>query len=208
MPDIRIESFQGYCPTQDKWEKVEQEYFDVTTMGSNHREYLKGLMTCPYISLRNGTCQISEECPVLNGEWTSDSPDVFVALQFNDPKKNRRKIVDEVIKPVCSEMGLNAFIVMDIEHNDVVYDVILKSISKSHFIIADLTYNNNGAYYEAGYAKGQGKEVIHTCSEEWFKTGGVHFDVNALNLIIYDDNNDLAIKLRKRIRETGNIKAK
>ena len=103
---------------------------------------------------------------------------------------------------------LNAFIVMDIEHNDVVYDVILKSISKSHFIIADLTYNNNGAYYEAGYAKGQGKEVIHTCSEEWFKTGGVHFDVNALNLIIYDDNNDLAIKLRKRIRETGNIKAK
>lgn len=86
-----------------------------------------------------------------------------MALQFNDPNKNRRKIVDEVIRPV----------------------------------------------YEAGYAKGQEKVVIHTCYKEWFTTSGVHFDVNALNLIIYDDNNnDLAIKLRKRIRETGNIKAK
>ncbi|MDD3673753.1 MAG: hypothetical protein PHG70_09575 [Synergistaceae bacterium] len=205
MPNIQTETFQGYCPTQDKWEKVEQEYFDVTTKDSNHRQYLKGLMNCPYICFKNGTCPISEDCPVLKGEWTSDSPDVLIALQFNDSDGNRREIVDEVIKPVCSEMGLNAFIVLDIEHNDVVYDVILKSISKSRFIIADLTYNNNGAYYEAGYAKGQGKIVIHTCYKEWFTTSGVHFDVNALNLIIYDDNNDLAIKLRNRIRETGNI---
>lgn len=208
MTDNRKETFQGYCPTQDKWEKVEQEYFDVTTKDSNHRQYLKGLMNCPYICFKNGTCPISEDCPVLKGEWTSDSPDVFVALQFNDPYGHQREIVDKVIKPVCREIGLNAFIVKDIEHNDVIYGVILKSILKSRFIIADLTYNNNGAYYEAGYAKGQGKVVIHTCYKEWFTTSGVHFDVNALNLIIYDDNNDLAIQLRKRIRETGNIKAK
>lgn len=202
MQHIRIEILQGYCPTQDKWETVEQEYLDITTMSSSHRQYNKGLMTCPYISFRNGTCTLSNECPVLKGEWTSDNPSVFVALQFNSPDGTSRKIVDEVIKPVCEEIGLNAFVVSEIEHNDGIYDVILKSISKSRFIIADLTYNNNGAYYEAGYAKGQGKKVIHSCSSEWFRSSGVHFDVKGLNLILYNNNDDFAIKLRKRIRET------
>lgn len=70
------------------------------------------------------------------------------------------------------------------------------------FIITDLTFNNNGAYYEAGYAKGQGKKVIHTCSKDWFEKNGVHFDVTGLNLILYDSDKDFAEKLKKRIRET------
>lgn len=202
MPNNRIEYFQGYCPTQDKWENVEQTYLNVTTLGSEHYEYIAGLMTCPYISFRNGICPISRECPVVKGEWTSDNPNVFVALQFNTPDGSPRNIVETVIKPACAEMGLNAFVVSEIEHNDGIYDVILKSISKSRFIITDLTYNNNGAYYEAGYAKGQGKKVIHACSREWFETSGVHFDVNGLNLIIYDGDEDFAEKLKRRIRET------
>lgn len=202
MLQNRIERFQGYCPTQDKWENVEQTYIDVTADCSTHYEYIPGLITCPYISFRNGTCALSMECPIVKGEWTSENPDVFVALQFNTPTGRPRKIVDNVIKPVCADMGLRAFIVSDIEHNDSIYEVILKSISKSRFIIADLTYNNNGAYYEAGYAKGQGKMVIHTCSKEWFMASGVHFDVKGLNLIIYDNDEDLAGKLKKRIQET------
>ncbi|WP_324665501.1 hypothetical protein VLL09_03320 [Dehalococcoides mccartyi] len=202
MQSNRIEIFQGYCPTQDKWETVEQTYIDVTTMGSEYHEYIQGLMTCPYISFRNGTCKLSKECPVIKGEWTSENPSVFVALQFNAPDGTSRDIVDAIIKPVCTEIGLNAFTVSEIEHNDGIYDVILKSISKSRFVIADLTYNNNGAYYEAGYAKGQGKKVIHACSREWFKSSGVHFDVTGLNLILYDNAEDFAEKLRKRIRET------
>lgn len=202
MSQNRIERFQGYCPTQDKWETVEQTYLDVTTTGSEHYEYIPGHMTCPYISFRNGTCTLSRECPVVKGQWTSENPNVFVALQFKTPDGSPRKIVDDVIKPVCAEIGLSAFIVSEIEHNDGIYDVILKSIVKSRLIIADLTYNNNGAYYEAGYAKGQGKIVIHTCSNEWFMTSGVHFDVKGLNLIIYDGDEDFAENLRKRIRET------
>lgn len=202
MQRNRIEKFQGYCPIQDKWETVEQTYLDVTTLSSAYHEYIPGLMTCPYISFRNGTCKLSNDCPVIKGEWTSGNPSVFVALQFNNLDGSNRDIVDTIIKPVCSELGLNAFIVSEIEHNDVIYDVILKSISKSNFVIADLTYSNNGAYYEAGYAKGQGKKVIHTCSSEWFRTGGVHFDVKGLNLILYDNNDDFAEKLKNRIRET------
>lgn len=178
---------------------------DVTTHSSTHNEYIKGLMTCPYISFRNGTCAISSDCPVVKGEWTDENPNVFVALQFNNPDKSQRKIVDDVIKPVCAELGFRAFTVPEIEHNDGIYEVILKSISKSYLIIADLTYNNNGAYYEAGYAKGQGKKVIHTCSREWFEESSVHFDVKGLNLIIYDSDEDFSKKLRKRIGETCSL---
>lgn len=198
----RIEMFQGYCPTQDKWEYVEQTYLDVTSLDSKYQKYIKGLMTCPFISFRKGTCELSEDCPVIKGEWTSDNPNVFVALQFDSPNGNKRRIVDTVVKPVCAEFKMNAFVVSDIEHNESIYDVIIKSISKSRFVIADLTYNNNGAYYEAGYAKGQGKKVIHTCERNWFDSSGVHFDVKGLSLLIYDNDEDFSEKLRKRIRET------
>jgi len=202
MQHKRVEKFRGYCPTQDKWETVEQVYFDVTKTGSNHYEYIPGHITCPFISFRKGTCELSKNCPVVKGEWTSENPNVFVALQFDSPEGKSRSVVHDVIKPVCSELGLNAFTVLEPEYNDGIYDNILKSISKSHIVIADLTYDNNGAYYEAGYAKGQGKIVIHTCSREWFKMEGVHFDVKGLNLILYENNEDFAEKLRKRIRET------
>lgn len=202
MAQNRIEKFQGYCPTQDKWEHVEQSYIDCTTLSSTHREYLPGLLTCPFISFRNGACSLISNCPIVRGEWTSDNPDVFVALQFSTPDGSQRKLVDTVIKPVCAELGLQAFVVSEIEHNDGIYDEILKSISRSRFIIADLTFNNNGAYYEAGFARGQGKGVIHTCSKEWFDKSSVHFDVRGLNLIIYDSDEDFIVKLKKRIRET------
>ena len=202
MVQNRIEKFQGFCPTQDKWETVEQTYLDVTSHDSEYREYIKGLMTCPFVSFRNGTCNMIKECPITKGEWTSENPNVFIALQFFTPDGRSRNIVDSVIKPVCAEIGMKAFVVSEVEHNDGIYDVILKSISKSRFVIADLTYNNNGAYYEAGYAKGQGKKVIHACSREWFSTSGVHFDVTGLNLIIYNNDDDFAEKLKKRIRET------
>lgn len=205
MARNRIEKFQGYCPTQDEWETVEQTYLDVTSFDSTYTEYIPGLMTCPHISFRNGKCELYRDCPVLTGEWASTSPGVFVAMQFQAPDGTQRLIVDNVIRPVCSEMGLSAFLVSELEHNEGIYDVILKSIAKSRFMIADLTYNNNGAYYEAGYARGQGKTVIHTCSREWFNKHSVHFDVRGLNLIVYDDDNDFAEKLRKRIRETVSL---
>ncbi len=199
----RVESFQGYCPTQDKWEKVEQTYIDCTTLASTYPQFIEGMMLCPYISFKNGQCSYYSNCPVkYKGSWSKDSPDVFVAMQFCTPEGISRDIVEIVIKPVCRELGLNAFVVSEVEHNESIYDIILQSISKSRFVIADLTYNNNGAYYESGYAKGQGKPVIHCCSKEWFSTHKVHFDIAGLNLIIYDSDDDLIHKLKKRISET------
>jgi hypothetical protein len=196
------ETFQGFCPTQNKWERVEQTYHIAQVAGQKDPIVFDGLFLCPYISFRHGECENMSNCPVKNGEWSADSADVFVAFQFKTPDDIPRTILKDVIKPVCKEFELNAFASTDIEHNDGIYGEILKSITKSRFVIADLSYGNNGAYYEAGYAKGQGKKVIHTCLKKWFDEEGVHFDVNGLNLVIYEDDEDFRQRLRKRIEGT------
>ena len=71
----------------------------------------------------------------------------------------------------------------------------------SKFVIAELSHHNNGAYYEAGYALGLGKEVIHICSESELKSG-LHFDVAQVNTITYKDVNEIPEKLKKRIHAT------
>ncbi len=77
---------------------------------------------------------------------------------------------------------------------------MIVDIKRSKFIITDLTNNNLGAYYEAGYAAGRGLPVIKCCSQEWFDK--IHFDVNHDSFIIYSDLADYRDKLKKRIRAT------
>lgn len=48
------------------------------------------------------------------------------------------------------------------------------------FLLAELTHNNAGAYWEAGFAEGLGKPVIYLCRKDLFddKSKGTHFDTN------------------------------
>ena len=199
------EKFEGYCPTQDRWEAVAVDFIDTTTFGSAVKKYKQGLITCPYVSFRNGECNLIKCCPVIKGMWTEGNCEVFIAMQFFAPDGKPCTVHLDVIKPVCQELGLHAFIVSDIEHNNEISETILKSIAKCRFIIADLTYDNRGVYYEAGFAKGRGKEVIHTCSREWFDEHSPHFDVKGLNFVLYDGKDDFHRKLRKRIIETCKV---
>ncbi len=51
-----------------------------------------------------------------------------------------------------------------------------KMIRGALFLIADLTHDNHGAYWEAGYAEGLGKTVIYTCEEKKFRSRKTHFN--------------------------------
>jgi len=59
-------------------------------------------------------------------------------------------------------------------------------IQSSDFLIADLTHDNSGAYWEAGYAEGLGKPVIYTCESVKFKNHKTHFDTNHLATVPCD----------------------
>ena len=129
---------------------------------------------------------------------------VFVAMWFGKPKESSnetdrreemRCLFDEAIVSACDAAGYRRCIRSDDpEHNDGIMDQIIADIRKAPFVIAELTNNNPGVYYEAGFARGIGKEVIYCCPEGTIP----HFDVSGINLVMYPPG-QLKERLRRRI---------
>ncbi len=116
-------------------------------------------------------------------------------MKFGDETINLRKKLKEGIESA----GFHARIMDEIEHNQQIVPEMLYEIRNSRYVIAELSHHNNGAYYEAGYALGNGKEAIHICQNEELKKG-VHFDVAPINMITYDSIDELPEKIKKRIQ--------
>ena len=81
------------------------------------------------------------------------------------------------------------------EHNNKIDDEIIASIRRSRFIVADLTKQSHGVYFEAGYALSLGIPLIWMCE----KGTSVHFDVGQFPRIMWEDENELYEKLKKKI---------
>ena len=125
----------------------------------------------------------------------SNNKNVFVAMKFGEETKELREKIKEGLK------GFSVRIMDEIEHNHQIVPEMLYEIRNSRFVVAELSHHNNGAYYEAGYALGLGKEVIHICDKKELKSG-LHFDVAQVNTIFYDSIDEIPGKLRKRIEAT------
>jgi len=135
-----------------------------------------------------------------------NSKSVFVAMAF---KPDLLTAHEQAIKPACLACGFTARISSDNEYNDGIMDEIITEIKRSKFVIVDFTYNNNGAYFEAGYAQGLGREIIRLCKRDWLEgldekgnKNRLHFDIQHYNIILWDDPADLLKKLKARIRAT------
>ena len=125
----------------------------------------------------------------------SSNKNVFVAMKFGKATEDLREKIREGLE------GFNVRIMDEIEHNHQIVPEMLYEIRNSRFVIAELSHHNNGAYYEAGYALGLGKEVIHICDKKELKSG-LHFDVAQVNTIVYDSIDDIPRLLKKRIEAT------
>ena len=90
------------------------------------------------------------------------------------------------------------------EHNDKIDDQIIAEIRRSRFVVADFTQGKEGArggvYFEAGFAKGLGIDVIFTCRQDL--QGVIHFDTRQYNHIFWQEPLDLRKKLADRISAT------
>lgn len=94
----------------------------------------------------------------------------FLAMKFGTD-------LDRTFKPAAQEACQQAGFFLnqlDDKPEPGLIDVLMeKAIVDARFVIADLTYDNSGAYWEAGFAHGLRKPVIYTCR----KGAPVHFDV-------------------------------
>ena len=120
-------------------------------------------------------------------------------MKFGDKTMELRK----TLKQAISEAGYLPVLIDEVQYNGQIVPEMLYQIRESRFVIAELSHHNNGAYYEAGYALGIGKEVIHICEEKSMGSK-LHFDVKQVNTITYkaDDLDGLKERLIKRIQAT------
>lgn len=120
--------------------------------------------------------------------------DVLVAMKFGDDTLKLRNSIRKGIQTA----GYHPIFIDEVEHNDFITPELLKYIKNSKFIVVDLTHQNNGAYFEEGYAMGLGKPVIQLCK----KDVKLHFDIAQKNTIFWTTEDEITDRLPKRILAT------
>jgi hypothetical protein len=120
---------------------------------------------------------------------------VFVAMWFNDLVTAAFK---EGIAPAIGESGYRAIRIDLQEHSESVIDRIIAEIKEARFVVADFTGHRSGVYFEAGFARGLGLDVIWMCKEDHLKD--LHFDVRGFNVIVWKTPAELRERLHARIR--------
>ncbi len=77
-------------------------------------------------------------------------------------------------------------------------------IKNARFVVAELSHSNNGAYWEAGFAKGLGKPVIYMYCKDIGQSEKPHFDVGSDQIIFWEKEqpDQAAQSLKDIIRNT------
>ncbi|MBM4277568.1 MAG: hypothetical protein FJ130_06725 [Deltaproteobacteria bacterium] len=127
----------------------------------------------------------------------------FIAMKFGDPMLD--KLLAEILKPSVKQAGFELYRLDDTPKAGLIDDRLRVEIQSSDFLIADLTHDNPGAYWEAGYAEGLGKPVIYICEKEKFETTKTHFDTNHHLTIVWDKDalQKAGVDLKATIRATS-----
>lgn len=126
----------------------------------------------------------------------------FMAMKYDDPELEN--VVNEIFRSATLEAGFELIRLDERPLAGLIDDHLRVQIQSSDFLIADLTHDNLGAYWEAGYAEGLGKPVIYTCKREKFEEDRTHFDTNHHLTILWEKEKLEAAgeKLKATIRAT------
>ncbi|WP_125182848.1 nucleoside 2-deoxyribosyltransferase [Minwuia thermotolerans] len=130
----------------------------------------------------------------------------FVALAFGF--SNLDNLVENHIKqPVAEELGYDIITMKDVPEAGIIDNIMREKIRDSAFVIADLTHDNSGAYWEAGYAEGLGKPVVYICNESKFSDRSTHFDTNHCTTVMWRDgeNHHFSAELIATLRRSLNL---
>tara|TARA_R110002049_G_scaffold52872_28_gene148464 strand:+ start:75565 stop:76359 length:795 start_codon:yes stop_codon:yes gene_type:complete len=113
------------------------------------------------------------------------SKNAFVAMWFGEEMQH---VYDGAIAPGIIDAGYEPVRIDKKQHNNKIDDEIVAEIRRARFVVADFTHGpkegmRGGVYYEAGFARGLGLEVISTCEGSLLKENKIHFDTRQFNHI-------------------------
>ena len=115
---------------------------------------------------------------------TENSYRAFMAMAFN--KADIANMLFEHFKPAAARAGFDLKPLNEDQPAGLIDNQIRAAIRTAAFVIADLTHENNGAYFEAGFAEGLGVPVLYTCQEDVFNEKKTHFDTNHMVTILWN----------------------
>jgi len=115
---------------------------------------------------------------------------VFVAMSFSDDLKS---IWKGPIFQAITKAGYKPYRVDAEPHSDRIDIKIISEIKNSRFVVADITEQKHGVYFEAGYALGLGLPVIWCVRKDDLEN--VHFDTRQYNHIVWETMDDLESQL-------------
>ena len=108
----------------------------------------------------------------------------FIAMQFGEEILDC--FVRDTVKPAVEEgLGYDLVDMRDVPKPGIIDNIIRTRIKDAAFVIVDLTHDNRGAYWEAGYAEGLGKPVIYICERSKFDEKKTHFDTNHCTTLMW-----------------------
>jgi nucleoside 2-deoxyribosyltransferase len=126
-----------------------------------------------------------------------DKLQCFVAMSFDQELKS---IFDQGISPAIRECGYRPYRVDSEPHLERIDAKIISEILESRFLVADVTGQKAGVYYEAGFAHGLGIPVIWSVRKD--ELDKVHFDTRQYNHIVWEDENNLKEQLVRFVLAT------
>ncbi len=124
----------------------------------------------------------------------------FVAMSFSN---HLYEVYESGIKVGIMNAGYDPIRVDNVEHTNRIDDEIIVQIKESDFVVADLTEQNRGVYFEAGFALGLDLPVIWTCRKDDMES--LHFDIRQFNTISWESKEDLAERLKNRIESVVGV---
>lgn len=192
-PGDKVELIPGY------------EYPMIWASGDREFLYLLGSL-----AERNLVRSVAGQVPLDVGSWSREleitpagwsfldqhaqvsviSNQVFVAMSF---QKDLTSAWTDGIHNGVKAAGFDPYRIDADPHLERIDAKIIAEIKNSRFLVADVTGQRPGVYFEAGYAQGLGLPVIWSVRKD--DLDKVHFDTRQFNHIVWETPADLAEQL-------------
>jgi len=129
-----------------------------------------------------------------------DSRTAFMAMAYGDALLDR--IVADYFVPAVKATGFNLHRLNERPGAGLIDNRMRVAIRTARFLVCDLTHENRGAYWEAGFAEGLDRKVYYTCERAKFEEKKTHFDTEHMLTVLWSpgDAREAMEELKAAIR--------
>lgn len=169
------------------WASTDEEFYYYLTSLDNRGFISADMMTglCRVIITADGWDYLEKQ-----ERQIEDRTQAFVAMSFSDDLK---PIWEGPIYNAIKKAGYKPYRVDAEPHSERIDAKIISEIKNSRFVVADVTEQKRGVYFEAGFAQGLGLPVIWCVRKDDLEN--VHFDTRQYNHIVWEASDELETQL-------------